>query len=820
MINILFILISFLPSLKDTISPSKWLTAGPFSTSPREGIIGVLDSIENFTPVEGAELPSFLVQGGTVKWVSRNLDSAGRVLFDYENVWWDTLQDIYGYAGTSSSNYAFATFQCKESCYAFVIGKGVSSFRLNENGYSISSYCPTPVLLKAGENRIFLSTESNFRLSFIPNNDHLILLKDVTAPDIIDTSVTFSAPMAICFMNTTDEKMCSLEVTLEKTDYVKPAKTSISTIYPFGAKKIRLDFEVIKPVAGLKELWLPVTVSYKSNKLLTDSVKIDIVKPGDQYKATFISKIDNSVQYFGVVPPLDFSPDKKYSLIVALHGAGVEAIGLAKCYTPRDWTFIVTATNRRPFGFNWEDWGTLDMLEVRQEAIKRFNIDTTKIYLMGHSMGGHGTWANGLLNADLFAALAPVSGWSFLQLYVPSILEKSVFFTHPEPLSYRNRILREYYPFVFLENAKNTGIYALHGGSDDNVPPIHGRMLTGYLKLMNYDVHYTELPGKGHWWNENDDGERGAGCINYKAIMDFFKARTRNFYPKEISYKIVTPLIRNKYYWVTIDEQDIEYQDAKIEAKVNPNSISISTQNITAFSLNLSPKLIPFGEIKFIINNTPVKFNFNKEETVSFIKKGNSFVLGKLEHKGLYKSPQLYGPIKQAYFSPFILVYGRGDANYENAYSEASFWWVNGNGFVEMIPDTEVTEEIIKNYNIILFGNPEENSFTKKINSKLPIYIKDKHIWIGKEMLSREGLSLEEIYPNPLNPNKFVVVYMGADAEGTKISHYFGPLRAQSGVPDFIIYDKSVKKKGWDGVVSTGFFDKNWKLEKQSMYKK
>ena len=80
-------------------------------------------------------------------------------------------------------------------------------------------------------------------------------------------------------------------------------------------------------------------------------------------------------------------------------------------YAPKTWGHVVAPTNRRPYGFNWEEWGRLDALEVLDIVKERYNIDENRIYLTGHSMGGHGVWHIGSLFPDRFAAIGPSAGW-------------------------------------------------------------------------------------------------------------------------------------------------------------------------------------------------------------------------------------------------------------------------------------------------------------------------------------------------------------------------------------------------------------------------
>ena len=50
------------------------------------------------------------------------------------------------------------------------------------------------------------------------------------------------------------------------------------------------------------------------------------------------------------------------------------------------------------------------MLNVLDLVRREYTIDPDRIYLMGHSMGGFGTWWLGQKHADTWAAIAPMSG--------------------------------------------------------------------------------------------------------------------------------------------------------------------------------------------------------------------------------------------------------------------------------------------------------------------------------------------------------------------------------------------------------------------------
>ncbi|MDI6840060.1 MAG: prolyl oligopeptidase family serine peptidase [bacterium] len=822
---------AFLSSIEDTIYPHKWLYAGPFSIGAREGIIGVLGSIEGFVPEEGVELPSILVQGGKVFWKSTEADSLGRVILEYKDVWWDTLQDIYGIAGVLSASYAWSKFQNNGDKRALAIVNGVGSFRLNGKVYPGNpygdKYMVTPVLLKDRDNEIFVTVsgfgDEQFSFKFIPVASPLVIIHDATLPDIIEGEL-LSSWVGVSLLNTTENRLNNVEVRIGGSEYFKLNKKEINNIQPLCIKKVPLKVELICAISELKEVWLPIKVIWEGEKICEDSLKLRVRSNNESYKITFISKIDNSVQYFAILPPLNFDKDRKYALILTLHGAGVEAHGQVDAYTPKDWAFIVAPTNRRPFGFDWHDWGRLDALEVLNEVKARFPIDENRVYLTGHSMGGHGAWHIGTVQPDLFSAIAPSAGWSYLQLYVPWTLQKSELFSHPSQLAPRDMVIREDVVPVFLENALNLPIFVLQGGADNNVPPVQARILVSYLKEIGYPVHYMEVPGKGHWWDESTTP--GIDCVDHSELIGFLKNRKRTPYPKHVIFKLTDIGLNNQCYWVRIDEQELLYHDSRIEANVKNDSVWVFTENIKAFTVNLVPELVPVGKINFVVDGRVLHFNFKSTCAVSFYKQRGRFTFGETRYNGLYKTLQLYGPMKQAYFTPFVLVYGTiGDStlnhiSYHNAWLQAWMWWHRANGFVELLPDTEITDVMIKEYNLILFGGPEVNSITKRINSSLPIRIKDNSVWLGKDRLQQKSLALQEIYPNPLNPNKFVILYAGTNIGGEKLSCFFSTFYSGAGIPDFVIYDHSVQKKGWAGVVTAGFFNQHWQLDKTLFYSK
>ena len=200
-----------------------------------------------------------------------------------------------------------------------------------------------------------------------------------------------------------------------------------------------------------------------------------------------------------------------------------------------------------------------------KDVKKNFSIDSDRVYLTGHSMGGHGAWHIGTSHPDLFAAMAPSAGWTSIDLYIPFFLQKSTIFAHPEQLKYRDMVLKENNPLLFLKNLKNVPVFILQGGADDNVPAIQGRMFAKHLSFLNYDFVYKEVEEQGHWWDI--DSTEGVDCVDSEELMNFFRNKIRNYTPQKIIFKTIDLDHANKCYWIKINELEHVFYNAYISAE-------------------------------------------------------------------------------------------------------------------------------------------------------------------------------------------------------------------------------------------------------------
>jgi len=192
---------------------------------------------------------------------------------------------------------------------------------------------------------------------------------------------------------------------------------------------------------------------------------------------------------------------ERWPLMLFLHGAGergsdiwkVAVHGPPKCVSQNpDFPFILVSP-QCPEGQIWSDDLLLGLLE---EVMKQHQVDPTRVYLTGLSMGGYGTWSLGLTHPEKFAAIVPICGGGELIKVLLASGEKGQALT-------------------------SLGVWAFHGGKDTVVPPEESQRMVNLLNRVGVrEVKLTIYPEAGHdSWTET---------YNSRELYDWLLKHKRN----------------------------------------------------------------------------------------------------------------------------------------------------------------------------------------------------------------------------------------------------------------------------------------------------
>ncbi len=563
-----------------------------------------------------------------------------------------------------------------------------------------------PVTLKKGRNDFVCVMGRGFlqaRLVFGRNETGLDL-RDATLPDIVEGEENLSKWMGIIVRNG-GRQAKDLVLRTVPTGKGKAVSTPVPLVLSESLRKVKAGFD---PFAQPPSYRIQLM---KGGKVLDDQeIKLNRVKPTQTHKRTFLSGIDGSVQYFAVNPSSKKGAGQ--AMFLSLHGASVEAIGQAQAYGQKDWGHLVAPTNRRPFGFNWEDIGRLDGIEVMELAQKQLKTDPLKRYLTGHSMGGHGTWHFAAHYPDRFAAAAPAAGW--ISYWTYGGIGPAFDMKDPVQKSLR-QATNASDTFLFLNNLMGIGIFTLHGDADSTVSVDQPRRMRQELE-GHPNFRWHEEKGQGHWYDT--DPEPGANCVDYKPIFDWFRGQRRKTEREvtQIDFTTVSTRINSRYAWLEVIEQEESFAPSRVILKREGGVISAVTSGVKQFSIR--PQSDWPASLTFEIDGTTLKVA--KPGTTAFQKIGSSWTLVGAKSE-LEKSKAATLGFKDVFDRRFLAVVGTSGLSSETdwAWNKVRFdnelYLYRGNGSFDIVTDVELVKNpgLAKGRNVLLYGHSDMNQAWK-----------------------------------------------------------------------------------------------------------
>jgi dienelactone hydrolase len=716
--------------------------------------------------------------------------------------------------------YLYLTYTSDKEQTALLNIKGNSALYFNNVLHTGDPYALNwmyiPVKLKKGLNELYVRGQNVTASLSFPSRPVTINTEDSTLPNAVTGKNNSGLLAAVVVINNTASVLKNLS--MQSRAAGSKALTAIPDVLPMTTRKVyfKIDGSGMRTKNNYK---VELSLVQAGKSLDTASVTIEAVSPAASYKNTFISKIDGSLQYYAVTPKSGVTQPGD-ALFFSVHGAGVEAIGQAKAYKPKDWGTVVTPTNRRPRGFNWEDWGRLDALEVLGEATTLFKPDLQHIYLTGHSMGGHGTWFLGATYPDKWASIAPCSGYPTLKGYGSADgLIPQQGSTAMESMLIRASNQSDV--IKLSQNYKTLGVYILHGDSDKVVSVDYARQMKKVLADFHTDYSYYEYPGGEHWFGDQS--------VDWKPIYDFFKWHklAADSSTHMIDFTTANPGVSPKFHWASVIQQEQPLQYSRIRLTRDPKKFSIkgSTENITVLKLSLG-EFAPGATIKLNIDNSEVLYTTRTATDSIYLRKDvNSWALGS-KPATAEKNPLRNGTFKEGFNHRMVFVYGTAGTAAENEWSiskaryDAETWYYRGNGAVDVIADKAYSASRYKGRNVVLYGNSVSNAAWNTLLNDCPVQIDRNSIKAGNKSWKGDDLAANFVWPVKGTESNSVSVIAGTGLKGLNTAFANQYLAGGSGFPDIFIYRLNMLQEGAKGVELAGFFNNNWEFDAEATVQK
>jgi hypothetical protein len=318
-------------------------------------------------------------------------------------------------------------------------------------------------------------------------------------------------------------------------------------------------------------------------------------------------------------------------------------------------------------------------------------------------------------------------------------------------------------------------------------------------------------PKTGHSWHPDSRAESNA-FIN-KALESADTAPTR--------VRFVTYTTRfNRAHWLTVDGLEETYKRAEVDATRSKDGadFTVTTKNVSHLTVEAPHGVFTIDGQKTggigsgSVSATSKRPLISGPSSVSLEKVNGKWSVATGASKGLRKVHGLQGPVDDAFMDAFLCVRPTGEPWNQvtrewatktlDVFSANFAKWLRGD--VRVKDDRAVSAADIAEFNLILFGDPGSNSVIAKVLGDLPIRWTKSSIEIASRTFSADHVPVL-IYPNPLNPKRYVVLNSG---------HTFGDedFRGTNAWLYPRLADYSVVKANGE-VALSAFFDEHWRAK-------
>jgi len=517
----------------------------------------------------------------------------------------------------------------------------------------------------------------------------------------------------------------------------------------------------------------------------------------------YVSRIDGTSQPYGLTIPDSYDGTRPVRLDIWQHGTN-RTLNEVAFITQQDANKPIPAAQdyiqleplgRTNVSYRWA--GEADLFEALASVQQRYNIDPKRIVLRGFSMGGASSWHLGLHHPGRWAAIEAGAGYTETRRYGKR-----------ENLPPYQEAMLHYYDAVdYALNAFNTPTVGYGGEIDAQLQAsvnIREQLMRegfrfeqdGPFRWVTKDLRalFVIGPKTGHAWHPDSKAESNAFIAK---VLESAGAS-----PSHLRFVTYTTRF-NRSHWLTVDGLDETYKRAEVDATRSEDGkhYTVVTKHVDRITFDASGGA-------FTIDGQPL----NGDRHPSFAKTNGKWAVATTP-AGLRKIHGLQGPVDDAFMDAFLCVRPTGTpwnpvtkqwaTNTLEVFGHNFTKWLRGD--VRAKDDRAVTASDIADNNLILFGDPGSNSLIADVIGKLPIRWTRTDITIGAQKFAAADRIPVLIYPNPLNPKRYVVINSGhtfgdEDFRGTNAWLY-------PRIGDYAVLTE-------DGAIAlSGFFDEQWRMK-------
>lgn len=509
---------------------------------------------------------------------------------------------------------------------------------------------------------------------------------------------------------------------------------------------------------------------------------------------SYVSEIDSSTQYYILHVPSSYRKGKAMPVAtivpVAISGklpylknmrvANKALIDFLQDMAEKYNMIILEVGARRVDKANFNTIEEEELFYILDDVERDYSINRDRLYLAGNCSGAAELLKLVTKYPDVFAAVG---------LIAPDIVPLSVEDLNPWVKS--NNAIH------YLKNVRTLPMIDIHSAIDRHVPFATSETLKYIADSCQFEnFKLVKIPNEFPKFGGDD------------FLDDIFKFTCEfklNRSPNRIDFS-TNQMLYNKSFWFKISDMTVP-SEACVHAVIQQNELVIERQNILAYELDLTALPYDKRQPLRIVDNGELVHNAMAIEPVLRLGSTNGSGTLKKDHK-------VAGPLAHVFGQRFILVKGTSGSVAETgmigamADSIDSYWYKRYFTHCQIKKDSEVSDNDIATSHLVLLGSPKSNRVFERLANRIPLTVAPTAVKIRDTEVAGESLCYYMVYPNPLNPSRYVAVIgynnpqfiaLGAEESGFfyDVSNY--------GWYDFKVWDGSTGRER-----EKGYFNSVW----------
>jgi len=436
----------------------------------------------------------------------------------------------------------------------------------------------------------------------------------------------------------------------------------------------------------------------------------------------YVSAIDSSRQYYlSHIPEHLLKKGGKIPLIFIMpftysHAKLLETWGISNL--DQMWWDAKLAEDNG-FGLVWADLrghpGTNEISvtafrEILASLNSRFEPDGDRLFVLGNS-------------ASSIKAMS-------LATKLPSVFA-GVLFVNPEIGS-----LRSSRTYANIENLTNQRVFIQHSSKDEIIPVHQVEDFHRALKNNGIDAHFIKVDNSTHFVAPKD---------NYRQLFSLLK----NFRKKDSNHRALISGSELKY----ADNNSFRVMERlgegrfKLEVACRNDTVVIEQHNVKRFEIDFSQLGYPASLPHIRLNGG--SFGLKKKDG-----NANVFEFDMGIGPRFRKNSLTEGPVNHVFAGAFKVVYNDSGKNIKDMLDDQ---WKN----IYFLPIPSVEEKAFckdtyESSHLVVIGSKWKNAYLRQMLDGLPIKLEQDSLVFRGKRYGRKNLMLGFVYPNPLNPNKYV----------------------------------------------------------------